>query len=711
MAEDPLNVLRTARALLDRGDADAARTLVRPLLEAQPDNREALALLANACLVSGDDDGAIAVMLQLQRLDPTHAGVRRGLAAAFNRRGNRQRRDSQGIASLESFRAALAFEPGHAEAGFNLATALDALGLRLDARSALDVHRAQHPDDADAMLLDIEWRWRDDLQGATTMVDALLRHPSVAAADPAGLALACARTGRADAAHEALLRVPAHLRTGLGLEVVDALRARGDVGAATQAAQVAWRASADGQRSPGLKAQLASLALPPIMQSAATIAADRARLQQRLAELDEDWTTTRLATCEPRLEQLAWSNFHLAYHGKPDRELQRAYAQLLERAVTVLFPAFVEPPARWHPRRVGLVSSSWRECTVGAYFGRWIDWLRDAGFEVHLYQLGPQRDAATERFAHAATTFHFHVGPLHELAATIRSDAPNLLIYPELGLDPRLLPLAALRLAPQQAVAWGHPTTTGLSTIDAYLTCAAMEPPDCDAHYTERLLALPGLGVDYTQPPRPAPATRAALGLPDHAPLVLVPHSLFKLHPDDDAVLAGIAARVPDARLVLFEGEHPLWRAQIAARLGASFAAKGLAPARHLLWLPLGSRARFLQINAVCDLMLDSLRWSGGNTSLDALSSGLPILTCPGECMRARQSAAMLERMSLGTDLIRSAPDRLVERACDLLADPSARSDLTRRIVAARDALFGGSDARTKFVEHVERLCGAGSLA
>jgi CRISPR-associated protein Csy1 len=404
------------------------------------------------------------------------------------------------------------------------------------------------------------------------------------------------------------------------------------------------------------------------------------------------------------LEQLAWSNFYLAYHGENDRELQRAYGALLARAAAALAPRLAEPLAARRPSRdagaalrVGFLSSSFRDCTAGAYFGGWVDWLRDAGHEVHVYQLGPTRDAVTDGYARRATHFRYHDGVLGDLAERVRADELDLLVYPELGMDARLPALAALRLAPCQAMGWGHPVTSGLATMDAYFTCAAMEPADAAAHYTERLLPLPGLGVDYARPPEPPPATRAGLGLPD-GPLVLFPQSLFKIHPDNDAVLADLARLAPAATFVMFRGEHPRWHEQFLDRIGAGLAAR-------IHWLPLGPRERYLQINRACDLMLDTLRWSGGNTSLDALCSGLPVVTCPGASMRSRQSSAMLQALGLHDMLVAPDAAALARRAAGLLADPARLPALSAAIGRRLPTLFDVAPARAAFVAAVEALC------
>jgi predicted O-linked N-acetylglucosamine transferase (SPINDLY family) len=42
------------------------------------------------------------------------------------------------------------------------------------------------------------------------------------------------------------------------------------------------------------------------------------------------------------------------------------------------------------------------------------------------------------------------------------------------------------------------------------------------------------------------------------------------------------------------------------------------------------------------DVILDSIGWSGGNTSLQAIELGKPVVTLPGAFMRARFSSTSL---------------------------------------------------------------------
>ena len=670
-----------------RGEHARVLALLRP--QAAQAGAQALALLGNSALALGEHALALQAFTRLHAKQPQLEAVRRTLAGLHNRRGVAHRRARREAQARVAFEHALQLQPGHREAGYNLALALEALGQRGAALAALETHLAAHADDAEAWWLAVEWLAREAPGRAALRLGVA---PESAVAIPSTDETFGSAT---DAAHR---RAPPEDPARLA-RIASALRHAGERGAARVLFEHLYASSRRGLRSPGLRHALAGrLALPPVMDSAAAIEHERAHFSAQIAQLEREWTPEHLARCEPALEQLAWSNFHLAYHGENDRDLQTAYAKLIARAAATFAPKLAAPPPRRGGNRVALLSSSFRDCTAGAWFGGWVDWLREAGHETFVYQLGPQRDAVTDGFAQRATRFHFHDGALLDLAQRVRADAPDLLIYPELGMDARLPALAALRLAPRQAMGWGHPVTSGFASIDAYFTCADMEPSDAATHYTETLLPLPGLGIDYARPPMPPPATRADLGLPDDAPLVLYPQSLFKIHPDNDAVLAELVRLAPAVRIVMFQGEHPHWQARFLARLPPAVAA-----AIH--WLPVGNRERYLQINRACDLMLDTLRWSGGNTSLDALASGLPVLTCPGATMRARQSAAMLRTLGLAGELVVPEPAVLAARAAALLADADARRRLAGRIQAGLPALFAADQAREAFLAAVRGLC------
>jgi CRISPR-associated protein Csy1 len=94
-----------------------------------------------------------------------------------------------------------------------------------------------------------------------------------------------------------------------------------------------------------------------------------------------------------------------------------------------------------------------------------------------------------------------------------------------------------------------------------------------------------------------------------------------------------------------------------------------------------------MRINALCDAMIDTLHWSGGNTSLDAIACGLPVVTLPGRFMRGRQSAGMLRLVEL-PELIAAGEDDYVRIAVELAGDPERREFIRRAMRERADRIF-----------------------
>jgi CRISPR-associated protein Csy1 len=144
--------------------------------------------------------------------------------------------------------------------------------------------------------------------------------------------------------------------------------------------------------------------------------------------------------------------------------------------------------------------------------------------------------------------------------------------------------------------------------------------------------------------------------------------------------------------LVLFTGRHPAITEAYVRRFTGALARHGLSFSERVRVLPQVGHDDYLRINLVSDAMLDTLRWSGGNTSLDALACGLPIVTLPGAYMRGRQSAAMLELLGV-PELIAANREQYLALAQRLAGDAPWRASLRQRIRSAQDRLFDRTDA------------------
>lgn len=387
--------------------------------------------------------------------------------------------------------------------------------------------------------------------------------------------------------------------------------------------------------------------------------------------------------------------FRLAYHGLPNRELHTLYAQLFLRACPSL--AWVAPHCRApraprepgaRPLRIGFISRFFRQHSIGKTSVGLIERLPRPGFEVHALFLPPRHDDTMARRI-AAGADHAHTLP-EGLAASREAIAAlglDILFYQDIGMEPHSYFLAFARLAPLQCVSFGHPDTTGLPNMDAWISSRAFEPDDAQAHYSERLVCLDGVGTlaCYDRPQLAAAdeLPRAAFGLPDGVPLLACPQSLFKFHPEMDELLAAILARLPGARLLLVSGDVPAWRPQLMAR----WAARGDGIDRAAFFLPPLAHASYLSLIRAADVMLDPLHFNGMNSSLEALAMGTPVVTLPGALQRGRHTQAMYRRMGW-TPLVAQDAAHYVDLVVRLAREPAFRAEARREILARCPVLF-----------------------
>lgn len=677
--------LAAAQQALQQGNYSRALELAESVRASAPANALAavLALQVNAALAAGEPERALEPITALRALPQAAPALTRTHAVVLNRCAAAARRRGELAKAYALFADALAIDPGFDDARFNLAHLACELGD--DERAAAECERLlqTQPQDAEVWLIRARLAERG---GPPTFASEALA--TLDAAARVNLARDLADLG-APALSAPLLDGPLDAAV---LRLPSLVGKLAQAGAAELAATTAQRFAGAARKSVvGLRLALeGALGLPAVPGSSAELAAARARFDIGLDTLDEQWPDAALRALPKSLEHLAYAPFFLAYHGCDERARMARYGALIERAAQALgYPRLARTPPRRKPR-VLLLSSFWRRSTIGAYFGAWIAPLRAAGFETIVAQLGPEHDDVTQALGRAADRYRLLSGSVDQSLAELRGLNADLAIYPEIGMDGRIAALAAVGVAARQLCAFGHPITTGLARIDGYLSAAAIEPENACEHYCEPLLQLPGLAARFAEPPPPAPLTRAELGLPVDARLVLCPQSSFKLHPDFDATLAQIAGRDPRAVVVLFEGQRLALTTALKQRLERAYSQYGADPQRQLHWLQPMPREHYLAVNQACDVMVDTVGFSGGNTAYDALSVGLPIVAVEGALMRGRQSAAMLRLLEL-PELIVGA-DQQAERAVEIAQNQELRQSLSRRIIAARQRLFEACD-------------------
>jgi len=649
-SEEIARGLAEARRRLQQGDPVGAEASLTAVLDRAPGHPYATYSLGLVRHQQGRHNEA------RRLLRDAYDGVRHDPVACFNTATVllQQGRTGEAVAPLER---AVALRPDYLDALLQLGVAAFKLGELGKAAAAFRSVLERQPEHGVAL---------------TNLAAALLQLDSEAAIPVARRAAAAAGPGEKSRPLVTLAKALAlNGREGEAVDVYDGLL----------------------QNDPAdVRAQYGrAFTLPQVYRSAEEIETWRARYRRSLEDLRD---SLRLDAPE-RIEAVADAlftvqNFALAQQGRDDRAEQAIYGELLHRVAAARFPDHARPLAP-RPRagrpRIGFATAYFRHHSMAKTHGAWATRLDPDRFEVVAVHTGSEKDAVSGEVAR--TCEHFIHQPAGGVAVLdcLRDLDLDVLVYPDLGMEPSMLLPAALRLAPVQCQGLGHPITSGLPTMDWALTSALMEPENGDAHYTERLERLPNLSFCYDRERILGQRGVADLRhLRRRRVVYLCTQNLGKLLPQHDRLFARILQAVPDSELWFLARPAVAITERFRARLQAACGERGVDAERVVVHERVGQEA-FLALNAAADVYLDGIGWSGCNTTFEAIAMGLPVVTLPGDLMRQRHSFAMLTMMDC-TETVAASEDDYVEIAVRLGREPDWRERVRARMRERCDRIY-----------------------
>ncbi|MBL1176463.1 tetratricopeptide repeat protein [Pantanalinema sp. GBBB05] len=678
------------------GHLSQAAQVYRQILQQQPDHARALNMLGVIACQTGNLSEGISYYQQAIAIAPALIDAYHNLALALQMTGKVD-------AALQQYRMAIAQQPNHVETHHQLGRLLIQQGQIKEGMAHYQQALAVKPNYAPVMAsLGTVLLQLGHLPDAIAYLQqALQTQPDLVPAWQC-LGQALQLSGRLDEAATALQRsLTLQPNPAIHYLLGKVLEEQGNIEAAIAQFQSALQLQpnypeADWQHH---------LILPVSYDTPDQRAYHRQRFCRSLNQLIHQADLTTSAGQQAALQGLgSRTNFYLAYQGWNDRGLQQKYGHFVHQIMTANYPQWSElptssslSPASPSPTpspklRIGYLSAHLMAHSAAAWARGWIREHDRHQLEIYCYHIGQHTDFITKEFHDLSDHFRHVPGDLAQIAQQVRVDQLDILIFTDIGMDARTTQLAGLRLAPIQCTAWGHPVTSGLPTIDYYLSSDLMEPENAQQHYSEQLVRLPNIGICYSKPPLPdVRYSRTQFGLREDAIVFLSFQAPYKYLPQYDEVFAQIAYRLMQfnlmAQFVFLRPASNYGVERWQRRLQSAFATVGLESQNHCVLLPKLDRPVYWSLNLVSDVFLDTIYWSGGNSTLEAVAYGLPVVTLPGEFMRGRHSAAILQRLGV-TETIATDLTDYINLAVRLGTSLTWRQEITTKIQAGHDRLY-----------------------
>ncbi|MCP9814490.1 tetratricopeptide repeat protein [Synechococcus lacustris] len=388
------------------------------------------------------------------------------------------------------------------------------------------------------------------------------------------------------------------------------------------------------------------------------------------------------------------SGFYYAYLQDNDLKYFSNYSDALEIIFgSTPYKSHQTDKNKNEPIRLGIASMRLRNFNgvIGAL--TWLEKLPKKDYQIFVYMLDGGSmldDDCSSRFQNLGICKYLSLNSenYQKVFKLIQLDALDVLLIPDVGMDGINRILSLQRLAPLQCLTWGHPVTSGSAHMDVYLSGDGMEPQDGQKNYREELVNLPGLGWNFEIPAAPKQDEYFNLAPYRNKNGLLLGslQSLFKYLPSYDYVFIEILSNLANTSLCFIssglEQQDQIMKNRILSKVGGQF-----SNGSTIHFLPRMSDASFISLFGQIDLNLDSLGWSGCNTSLRAMMMGCPTITYASELMRGRHTTAILKLLEL-SNCVAASPTEYINLCLELCNNPQQLLKIKRHILSKYTRLF-----------------------
>ena len=278
---------------------------------------------------------------------------------------------------------------------------------------------------------------------------------------------------------------------------------------------------------------------------------------------------------------------------------------------------------------------------------------------------------------------------LYEIKNKFESLKLDILVYCEIGMDPKSYFMAFMKLAKIQINTWGHSDTSGIDSIDYFFSSKLYELPydESQQHYSEKLVLLDSLCTCYINPILRYNALkfkdRYEFGFTDEVTIFFCAQSLFKFNPIFDDYIIDILNKNNNFVLILLNNDS---KQKIIKR----FNNKNITSQIHIF--PGMDHISYLNLIKISDIILDPFPFGGCNSSLEAFSLGKVVITCSSSMINGRFTSGFYIKMGLEY-LITNNKDKYINLALKFATDLEYKYEIEKIIIKNNHLLFNDKDS------------------
>jgi len=372
-------------------------------------------------------------------------------------------------------------------------------------------------------------------------------------------------------------------------------------------------------------------------------------------------------------------------------------------------------------KKIGFVSQFLYQHSVGKVSIGIIEQLYKRNeFEIHVFANYPRKNDPYSAILYSNCHKYHSFSKEGQLdwIHKIQNEHIDILIFLDPIMDITMYILACFRIVPIQIATCGHPETSGLKSIDYFISSSVFEK--CvDVNYIEDLILFDSLNMYYYDPNKflnfniydvLQKTNKLTLRKNFHFPdthIYAISCPCLKISPQFEKIIHKILLDDPAGILIMTQDINPFYFKKIIQRFN-----KNMLPdiCNRIYTVPFITDAQtFYKFIYSADVILDPHPFGGLISTIDIFSCGRTIITFPSEKLYGRFTSGAYNYMSLSQKtkdyLIAESINDYVKKAIHIATDTILREFIEKEIRDNLPKLFEDTktiDNWTTFLHSLE---------
>ena len=295
--------------------------------------------------------------------------------------------------------------------------------------------------------------------------------------------------------------------------------------------------------------------------------------------------------------------------------------------------------------RIGFVSDYLTDHTIGKLFKGIILNLDKNKFDIKVFHTTKTKNGKIyQDFVDAEKNNQVNnfILPIkfEDKQKIITNENLDILFYPGIGLSLELYYLSFIRLATCQITSWGHPETTGIDTLDYFLTSKLIESKNSNEKFSEKLLYADFLPMYYYTP---VVERGLDIDMLSKNNVYSCPQTLFKIHPEFDLALGKILEEDKKAKIYFIKDSDNVYYKKLLNR----FKKNTKIDLNRIEFINGLSWEDYVNHCGQASVLLDPFYFSAGNSFYESMFYGTPTVTKPTEYTKSRLVLGAYNQMKI----------------------------------------------------------------